>query len=71
MGKKTTYIYKNLMAEMARRELHISDLVSVIGVNRDTVSRRLTGKSALALDEAMAIKTNLFPDMEIEYLFAK
>lgn len=62
--------YPNLRAEMARRSLTIQDVAEVIGVNRDTMSKKLSGKSPLFLDEAFKIINDLFPDADIKNIFS-
>lgn len=62
-------IFRNLRAELARRNLCLKDVAKAVGCNRDTVGRKLSGKSPLNLDEAMMIQERLFPDQDIKYLF--
>ena len=38
-------------------------------MNRDTLSRKLSGKSPLYLDEAFKIQRMFFPDLDVSYLF--
>ena len=62
--------YENLRAEMARRKLTLKQISDVIHMNRDTLSRKLSGKSPLYLDEAFEVQKAFFPEMKVEYLFA-
>lgn len=64
-------IYENLRAEMARKNIVICDMSRQIGMNRDTLSRKLAGKSPLYLDEAFRIQKMFFPDVNIVDLFNK
>ncbi|KOF57934.1 hypothetical protein AGR56_08980 [Clostridium sp. DMHC 10] len=54
---------------MARNEITIKELADKIGVNRDTMSGKLSGKRPLYLDEAFAINRTFFPNKDIRYLF--
>lgn len=62
-------IYSNLRAEIARQDLKISDFAQEWKCNRDTVSRKLSGKSSITLDEAFAIQRKFFPEMDLRTLF--
>lgn len=66
----TTVKYKNLRAEMARRKLTLKQISDAMHMNRDTLSRKLSGKSPLYLDEAFEVQKVFFPEMKVEYLFA-
>jgi plasmid maintenance system antidote protein VapI len=61
--------FENLRAEMARKNLGVSSLSESLGINRNTMSSKLSRKSPLSLDEAFAIKRIFFPDSELNYLF--
>lgn len=62
--------YPNLRAEMARANLGIKDLMVVTGKSRPGVSNNLNGRGKFSIDESLAIRNNLFPDLSIDYLFA-
>ena len=64
-------IYDNLRAEMARKNIVICDMSKQIGMNRDTLSRKLAGKAPLYLDEVFRIQKMFFPDVDIMNLFNK
>lgn len=61
--------FANLRAEMARNRLKIEDFAEVLGLNRVTVSHKLSGKNSLLLHEAFIIKNTFFPDKDVIYLF--
>lgn len=67
--KINNIIYDNLRAEMARNKLTICHLAKTLDSNRDTLSRKLSGKSPLYLDEAIQIQKTFFPYMNIDTLF--
>lgn len=64
-------LFPNLRAEMSRKNIGILSMAQTLGYNRDTLSRKLSGKSSIALDEAFNIQKTIFPDMDIRYLFAR
>lgn len=66
---KANIKFSNLRAEMARNEITIKELADKIGVNRDTMSGKLSGKRPLYLNEAFAINRAFFPNEDIGYLF--
>ena len=66
---KSCVMYANVRAEMARKGLTIMDIAKGIGMNRDTLSRKLSGRSCLNLDEAFCIQMTYFPDVPIRVLF--
>lgn len=63
--------YPNLRAEMARNGIGIKALMEVTGKSRPAVSNNLNGKGHFTVDESVAIKTNLFPALTIDYLFSE
>lgn len=67
--RNSKIMFSNLRAEMARKEITIIEISKLLGVNRDTVSRKLSGKSKLYLNEAMLINKEFFPNKELQYLF--
>ena len=63
-------VYKNLRAEMARNQITIKSMSCDLNMNRDTLARKLSGKSPLYLDEAIKIQREFFPGIEVGDLFA-
>lgn len=63
--------FRNLRAEMGRRQITIRNIADTIGMNRDTLSRKLSRNSPLNLNEAFEITDKCFPDMKLEVLFAE
>lgn len=68
---KTKSIYRNLVAEMARKGVTTQDLADAMGCVRETVSRKITGKTKITLEEAFLIRDTLFPNLGIEMLFTR
>ena len=62
--------YPNLKAEMARSNVGVKDLMVVTGKSRAGVSNNLNGRGKFSIDESIAIRNKLFPDISIDYLFA-
>lgn len=60
----------NVLRE-ARQDLKISDFAQEWKCNRDTASRKLSGKSSITLDEAFAIQRKFFPEMDLKTLFVE
>ncbi|BDR75241.1 hypothetical protein K154306013_09010 [Clostridium tetani] len=67
--RQSNVIFANLRAEMARKQITIAKLAEEVGVNRDTMSRKLSGKTPLYLNEAFLINKKFFPNENIHYLF--
>lgn len=64
-------MFPNLKAEMARRNIKVTDLASSIGVTPKTVYNRLSGRTEFTLSEMLTIKRRYFPDLTLDYLFNK
>ena len=62
-------MFKNLLAEMARRDINNLDLSKLLNLTPNTISRKMTGKSEFTRKEMFAIRNNFFPELTIEYLF--
>lgn len=61
--------YRNLEAELKRKNITKKDLAEAFNLRYATISDKLNGKTRLTLNEAFAIKEKFFPDLSIEYLF--
>ena len=67
--KRNCVIYENVRVEMARKNLTILDIAQNIGMNRETLSRKLSGRAPLNLNEAFNIQQKCFPDSDKRTLF--
>lgn len=67
--RRSTIVFENLRAEMGRKNVTISEMAEKLGYNRDTLSRKLSGKSPINLDEAFAIQREFFDEVEVKVLF--
>ena len=61
--------FSNLKAEMARHDVSIQDMAKSLGITRDTLGRKLSGKSQINLDEAFKIQKKFFPEVSMQCLF--
>ena len=66
---KNNIKYRNLRAEMARENVTMVDIARKLWFNRDTLARKLSGKSPLYIGEAFAIRDEFFKGKTLEYLF--
>lgn len=64
-------MYRNLEAELARKQVSRKELADKLGITPTTLSFKLNGKSELSLVECVEIKKLLGADEPIEYLFAQ
>lgn len=67
--QKNNIVFKNLKTTMANKEITITDLANELGMNRETMSRKLSGISPLYTNESFAIGKRLGDD--VNYLFAE
>lgn len=69
MARKSNIIFENLRAEMARKNVTILMMAKEIGITRDTLGAKLSGKRPINLDEALIISRKFFPEHDVYYLF--
>ena len=62
-------MYRNLEAELARKNITRAQLAEILGINVATVSDKMTKPGRLKIDEAITIRDTLFPDLKLDYLF--
>lgn len=62
-------VFPNLRAEIGRCQLTIGQMAQGLGMNRNTLSRKLRGEAPITLDEAFAMTNLFFFGKSIEYLF--
>jgi len=62
-------MFSELRAEMARKKITIKQLADKVGVNRDTMGGKLSGKRPLFLHEAFIIQRAFFPNKDVIKLF--
>jgi transcriptional regulator with XRE-family HTH domain len=64
-------IYHNFKKAMKSNGVTQRIIAQTMGVREGTVSDWLTGKHAIRLDTAFEIRDKLFPNEDIEHLFAR
>lgn len=69
MARANNIVFENLRAEMARKQLSISEMAKYLNVTRDTLGYKLSGKRPINLDEALRIARKFFPERDVYYLF--
>lgn len=69
MARTSNIVFENLRAEMARKQITISEMAQYLGVTRDTLGSKLSMKRAINLDEALRIARKYFPEHDVYYLF--
>ncbi len=62
-------MYPNLEAEIARKGLIKKEIAEQLDYRLATLYDKLNRKTKFTLDEALEIRDEFFPEMEIEYLF--
>lgn len=61
----------NLQAEMIRFGISNTDLQSALSCSPATITNKLRGTSAFSIWDAVKIRDTFFPQMKLEYLFAR
>lgn len=61
---------KNLLAEMTRYGVSISDIQNKLGCSEKTVRNKLSGISEFSFPETLKIRQAFFEGFRLEYLFA-
>ena len=65
-------MYSNLSAELKRKGLSINAAAAAIGMPEPTFRGKMSVPDrSFTIEEAVKIKMNLFPEMDIVYLFQK
>lgn len=63
-------VFRNLEAELKRKNITRLDLTKILGLSISTVSLKLNGKSHITFDEALKLKKALNTELSLEFLFA-
>lgn len=65
-------VYPNLEAEMARSGITQKDIANLLKKTPETISNWMNGKSGeFPVSAVMTVKRELFPNHDVEYLFAE
>lgn len=62
-------MFRNLEAEMARKGINKLTLAKKLGMRYPTLVDKLNGKYRLYFDEAIRIRKEICPGMDLDYLF--
>ena len=62
-------MFNNLLAEMARNRLTGKDVSRTVGMEYGTWRNKMNGRSEFTLHEMKKIRSKVFPDMTLDYLF--
>lgn len=61
----------NFRAEMVRRNYTVKDVAKVLGLGNRATRDRIAGRVLFSVDEAIAVRNELFPELDIDYLFKR
>ena len=64
-------MYRNLEAEIVRKNLNKEDIAKAINKTYNTLTLKIAGRYPFTYDEAVTIQENFFPNCEIKQLFYK
>ena len=64
-------MYRNLVAEMARRGVARKQIAEAIGGSYNHVREKINGKYEFEYGEALKIQEQFFPDIDLKYLFER
>lgn len=66
-------MYENLSNALKAKGLSFTAAASILNMPEPTFRAKMNGKSqcGFSIEEAFSIKRNLFPELDIAYLFAK
>lgn len=72
-GEGVISLYENLSTALKSKGLSLNAAATILGMPEPTFRAKLSGRSqcGFSIDEAFTIKRNLFPEMDISYLFAR
>ena len=64
------YMFPNLKAEMARKNITVKEIAEFLEKNDSWLDNRISGKASLPLIDGVRIKNKFFPEIDIEVLFS-
>ena len=70
-GILTAYIYPKVISAMKATGIRQEKLAENLGITPRSMRNKLTGKTPLTLDEAIAIRDSVAPGRDLEALFRK
>lgn len=63
--------YAVILTLIKQRNIKHKAIQEYLGISKTMLSRKLHGKSAINVDEAIRIHNTFFPDISVEELFKK
>ena len=63
-------MYENLKIEMLKKGVTNAQLANLLGIHINSVTNKLD-HGPFSIEDAFLIKDNLFPDLDIAYLFKR
>lgn len=57
--------YSNLIGEIAKAHINYVDIAKRLGITRDTLRAKITGKSSFTVEEAFTIKMSSSPTVSL------
>jgi len=64
-------MYENLIRALKAKGISNNAAAAAIGMPETTFRSKITTERSFYIEEALQIKANLFPEMEISYLFQR
>lgn len=64
-------MYNNLIAEMSRNHISRYKVAETIEKSYNQTRAKINGDSPFTYDEALTVQENLFPNLDIKYLFER
>ena len=61
----------NLIGEMKKAKITQSDLAELLKKSKNIICQKINGKREFKSSEMFLIKDTFFPELSLEYLFAK
>ena len=62
-------MFRNLKAEMVRKQITGKMIAEHLGINPATVSAKIRNSNRLTVEEAQKIRETFFPEFTFDYLF--
>lgn len=70
-GSHTAYIYSEVTEAMKAAGIRQEKLAAILGITPRSLRNKLTDRTPLTLDEAIAIRDSVAPGRDLEALFRK
>lgn len=64
-------MYQNLKLEMAKRDITNRKVAAILEIHENTAAYKLNGEGSFSIEEAFKLKEELFPMLDLKYLFKR